>query len=119
MRLPSWARGTLLLVLTLTAGFFIGIGYERHHASTHVEFGPHHMLDRLTVQLALDSTQAKAIAAILARRQGEVDSTWHAMQPHVRAAMDSTLREILAVLRPEQASKYRSMVQRLHPGTLP
>ena len=76
------------------------------------------MLRHLTDQLGLDSAQQTAVALILARRQGTVDSTWHALQPHVRATMDSTLREILDVLRPEQAAKYRKLVETMHPEAL-
>jgi hypothetical protein len=72
----------------------------------------------LTRQLALDSAQQQAIAGIFARRQVAVDSTWHALQPHVRAVMDSTLRDIVAVLRPDQVTKYRRMVETRHPGAL-
>ena len=75
-------------------------------------------MHRLKDELGLDSAQEKAIAAILARRQGAVDSTWHVLQPHVRATLDSTLREIVGVLRPDQAAKYRKMVETMHPGTL-
>ena len=79
---------------------------------------PHHLTRRLKEELALDPAQEQAIAAILARRQGAVDSTWHAMQPHVHATLDSTLREILGVLRPDQSAKYRKMVESMHHGTL-
>lgn len=111
-------KGTFLLALTLVTGIAIGAGYERRRAPSHEAAGPHHMLGRLKDQLDLDSAQESAIGAILARRQSVVDSTWHVLQPHVRATMDSTLREIVGVLRPEQAAKYRQMVGKLHPEAL-
>jgi len=113
-------KGTLLLVATLVAGMLIGVGYERHRIPAHeaAAMDLHHMMRRLDNDLGLDSTQHEAIAAILAHRQTSVDSTWHAVQPHVRATLDSTLQEILGVLRPDQAAKYRSMVEAHHPGTL-
>ena len=116
--MPAWAKGTLMLVVTLAAGVVIGVAYERSRAPRHDMTATHHMMQRLTDELWLDSAQQKAIAAIFARRQATVDSTWHALQPHVRAAMDSTLREISEVLRPDQAAKYRKMVETRHPGTL-
>ena len=115
---PAWLKGTLLLAATLIAGMGIGVAYERGRTSAHEAAGAHHVMHRLTDELELDSVQQKAIATIFARRQGAVDSTWHALQPHVRAAMDSTLREIAGVLRPDQAVKYRHMVESRHPGAL-
>jgi hypothetical protein len=113
-------KGVLLLSLMLASGILIGISYERRRSPSHDSAGTdtHHMLSRFERDLELDSTQRKAIAAILSHHQVAVDSTWHAVQPHVRAAMDSTLQEILAVLRPDQAAKYRQMVEARHPGTL-
>ncbi|MEX2154206.1 MAG: hypothetical protein WD825_12775 [Gemmatimonadaceae bacterium] len=118
MTVPAWVKGTFLLALVLITGIAIGVGYERRRVPSHEPAGSHHMLERLKDQLGLDSTQERAIAAILARRQGAVDSTWHVLQPHVRATMDSTLHEIMGVLRPEQATKYRQMVGMLHPDAL-
>jgi hypothetical protein len=116
--LPAWAKGTLVLAGTLTTGVIIGVSYERHRAPAHQVAGVHHVMHRLKEELELDSAQQKAIAAIFARRQGAVDSTWHAVQPHVHAMLDSTLLEIVDVLRPDQAAKYRKMVETAHPGTL-
>ena len=115
---PAWTKGLLLLAVTLSAGIAIGVGYERRRAPAHETAGSLHMLERLRDRLELDSAQEAAIAAILARRQGAVDSTWHVLRPHVRATMDSTLREILGVLRPEQAAKYRQMMETRHPEAL-
>jgi hypothetical protein len=111
-------KGTLLLAVTLSTGVVIGVGYERRRAPAHEAAGMHHLVSRLTDELRLDSAQQEAIAAILARRQGTVDSTWHTLRPHVRATLDSTLREIVGVLRPDQMAKYRRMVETAHPGAL-
>jgi len=35
----------------------------------------------------------------------------------VHATMDSTLQEVLGVLRPDQAAKYEKMVEAMHPRT--
>lgn len=118
MPLPTWAKGSLLLLLALLTGVVLGMGYERRRVLQHGDTGAHHMLERLTDRLELDSAQQASIAAILARRQGTVDSTWHVLEPHVRATMDSTLREIMGVLRPDQAAKYRAMVGKRHPQAL-
>ena len=120
MTVPAWLKGTLVLGATVSAGIVIGMAYERHHSAPPAvtAMAPHVVMHRLRHDLHLDSAQHAAIAAILARRQGAVDSTWHAMQPHVRATLDSTLQEIIVVLRPDQAAKYRQMVEVMHPGLL-
>jgi hypothetical protein len=116
--LPAWVKGTAMLAVTFAAGALAGVGYERRRPPTHQEgMDAHHVLRRLRDQLGLDSAQENAIATILARRQRMVDSTWHAMQPHVHATMDSTLQEVLGVLRPDQAAKYEKMVEAMHPRT--
>ena len=118
MTIPAWVRGTVLLAVTFTTGIVTGVSYERRRILEHEANGTHHMLRHLSDELGLDTAQQRAIAAILARRQGKVDSTWHVLQPHVRAAMDSTLHEIAAVLRPDQAAKFRNIVETRHPGAL-
>lgn len=119
MVIGNWVKGTLLLAVTLAAGIAIGVGYERRRATPHESHGMHHVLHHLRDELGLDSTQERQVAVILARRQHTVDSTWHSLQPHVRATLDSTLREIDTVLRPDQAAKFRQMVETMHPGALP
>jgi hypothetical protein len=118
MSLPTWARGTLLLVVTLAAGVGIGMTYERHRAPSHaaLETDAHHVMHHFERELGLDSAQQRAIAAIFARHQGAVDSSWHVLQPHVRATLDSTLQEIATVLRPGQLAKYRTLIESRHPG---
>lgn len=107
-----------MLAVTLTAGVAIGVGYERRRTPVHGPAGmeSHHVMHRLKAGLGLDSAQHEAIAVILARRQGTVDSTWHALQPQVHAMLDSTLQEIVHILRPDQVAKYRKMVEAVHSG---
>src|SRR5688572_30824362 len=88
--LPAWLRGTSLLAVTLAAGVALGVSYERRRTSEPEAAGTHHLMGRLHDELGLDQAQRDAIAGILARRQGALDSTWHTLQPHVRAALDST-----------------------------
>ncbi|MGH7710743.1 MAG: hypothetical protein ACREOG_05640 [Gemmatimonadaceae bacterium] len=113
-------KGALLLAVTLAAGIVIGVGYERYRAPAHEPAGmaSHDVLHHFTRELRLDSTQRVEIAAIFARRQGAVDSTWHAVQPHVRETLHLTLREIGGILRPDQLARYRKMMQARHPGVL-
>lgn len=115
-----WIAGVLLLVLTLTAGFGLGIFYERHHRIVRVlpAINLRHLTHRLEHQLDLDSAQSAQIAAILVRRQVVIDSLWRTLRPMVRDALDTTLIEMIAVLRDDQKVKLRGMIAELHPGVL-
>ena len=116
MRAPAWVKGTVLLAVTFVAGAGAGVVYERQRGPRlpTVTTDAHDAHHRLTAELNLDAEQQKAIRAILARRQADVDATWHSMQPHMRATLDSTSQEILALLRPDQAEKFRRLIGRTH-----
>jgi hypothetical protein len=117
--IPVWVKGAALLVVIFAAGVATGIGYERRQGRSHqvMSSGAHDMIHHLASELDLDSTQQQAIKEILARHQSEVNSTWHTMRPHVRATMDSAYREIVAVLKPEQAEKFRRLMDGSHSMT--
>ena len=115
-----WLGLVLLLLLTLGAGFGLGILYSRLH--TEVKVLPaielRHLMHRLEHQLELDSAQSAQIAAILERRQVVIDSLWGNLRPLVRGALDTTLIEMIAVLRDDQKAKLRGMIAEMHPGVL-
>jgi len=117
----AWFRGVLILVLTFAAGAAAGVGYDRHASSAHrpPTMDADHVVQHMRLLLGLDSAQTAAITTILAHHQYAVDSSWRAMQPEVRANLDSTLHEIMGVLRPEQVGRFREMVHVMHPGMLP
>lgn len=119
MRIPGWARGTVLLAVTLAAGFGLGVTYERGRPAAHDArgMGAHDVMHHFTRVLDLDSAQQAAISQILASHQPEVDSSWHTVQPHVRATLDSTRREVASVLRPDQLEKFRKMMETAHPAS--
>lgn len=116
MRIAAWMKGSVLLAVAFASGIAIGTTYERGRRSSlpPASAEAHDAMQHLARVLDLDSEQQRAVAAILNRRQSEVDATWHAMQPHVRATLDSASAEIIAVLRPGQAAKYRKMIEAAH-----
>jgi hypothetical protein len=118
MTLPIWARGMLLLAVTFAAGMTAGVAYERSQGSRHnsVATEAHEVMHHLARELDLDSSQQKAIAEIFARRQTELNSSWRAVEPHVRTTLDSTQQEIAGVLRPDQLAKYQKMRATEHSG---
>ena len=117
MRVPTAVRGTLLLVLVFAAGLSAGVLYERrqNHGHERVAADTHSFPQRLASELQLSPAQQDAINRILARHQQDVESTWHEMQPRVHAALDATEQEIVGVLTPEQAAKFRELTRTHHP----
>ena len=119
MKVPTFVRGTLLLVLVFVAGVSAGIVYERQrdHAHERVPVETHTLLHRLATELELTPAQQQSIDEILARHQKDVESTWHDMQPRVHAALDAAQQEIVTVLTPEQARRFRELMGMHHqPG---
>jgi Spy/CpxP family protein refolding chaperone len=107
-------KASLLLALVFTAGVASGVLYERrderpHHA---VPADAHDLLHGLTRELDLTAAQQQTINEIVARHQREVDSNWQSMRPRVHAALDAAVQEILSVLTPEQATKFRKLAPR-------
>lgn len=115
-----WIALVLMILVTLAAGFGLGLFYARHHVEVRVlpAINLSHLMHRLEHQLELDSAQSVQIGAILARRQVAIDSLWGALRPQVRGALDTTLIEMIAVLRDDQKVKLRGMIAELHPGVL-
>lgn len=112
----TWLQGTLLLLVTLSTGVALGVTYERRRtpASTYPALDSRHLMERFGRDLELSNAQRAAIDTILLHRQRGVDARWREMQPHVRATLDSTFQEISRVLTPEQAAKFRAMVEAAH-----
>lgn len=118
MSVPAALRGTVLLLATFGAGAAAGVVYQRQHATSRevVSMQTHDAMHQLVSELELDSAQQQAIAEILARHQKDIDSAWHTMEPHVRATMTAAHEEIARVLRPEQAEKFRKIMNVMHPA---
>lgn len=111
-------KGWLLLVAVFVAGggagYAIGRDAPASRATNPME--PHAFVQRLSGDLALDSAQRTSIIGILTRRQAAIDSAWRALQPSVRATMDSAQTDIIAVLRPGQRARYVQLFRAAHGG---
>jgi CHASE1-domain containing sensor protein len=118
VKIAAWIKGSALLAVVFASGIVVGTTYERgqRSPSPSVTAEAHDPIQQLTRVLDLDSEQQRSVAAILDRHQSDVDAAWHAMQPHMRATLASASAEIIAVLRPDQAAKYRTMIETAHPG---
>src|SRR5262249_53360590 len=119
MTVPTAVRGALLLVLVFVGGVASGILFERQQSPRHdsASADTHTLLRRLATELDLTPAQQETIDQILVRPQKDRESTWHEMQPRVHAALDAAEKEIVTVLTPEQAAKFRQLTGRHHePG---
>jgi hypothetical protein len=114
----SWLRGSILLLAVFAAGVTIGAVYERRMVAapgSGSPMDPANVMKVLDRDLRLDSAQHASINAILTRHQATIDSTWRAMQPNMRAAIDSTQMEIATVLRADQQAKFIELLRIAHP----
>lgn len=118
MTIPAFIKGGVILVATFVAGLAAGVVVERSGGSRHagISLDAHDPMHRLTADLSLDADQQRAIAAILANHQKDVDAAWHAVQPHARSTMDSACQAIEKILRPDQLERFRKMISARHPN---
>jgi len=112
------ARAIALFLAGCTLAFALGVftGRMTAHAASANPMEPDAVVMTLTRQLQLDSTQQRQIRGIFRRHQGAVDEAWRSVQPHVRAAIDSTQMEVLSALRPEQRARFLDIVRSAHRG---
>ena len=116
--IPSWVRGSLVLLATLGTGVVIGFvaGRARPAAIPPNAMEPAALLRTFDRELSLDSLQHDRIARVLARHQRVIDSAWVAVRPVVRSAIDSAQMEIVDILTAEQRVKYEQLLRVAHPG---
>jgi hypothetical protein len=103
-----------LFAAGLVAGYAIGSPHGLRPSRVDNPMEPHVFVERLTSDLHLDAPQRDSITGILTRRQRVIDSAWRALEPGVRATIDSAQREIIAVLRPAQRAKYMDLFRAAH-----
>jgi ATP-dependent 26S proteasome regulatory subunit len=116
--IPSSVKAFIVLLAVLAAGIVLGRTYERRtvERASASPMNPDNVMRVLEAQLALDSVQRVTIKAILTRRQSAIDAAWRTIQPGVRAAVDSSQMEIVDVLRPEQRTKFLTLLRTSHPA---
>lgn len=112
-RSRTWAAA--LLVATFFAGILVGAGIRTvwvSHTAASRSHGPDRMLASLTGELHLTPPQHDSVRAILQRHWARMNAAWEAVRPRfdtIRADMDS---EVVRLLSPDQAVKYRDHVTR-------
>jgi hypothetical protein len=76
-----------------------------------VQADPLGTIDRL---IQLRPEQRERVAAILEKRQSNIDAVWQETHTKLIATIDSVISEIAAVLDPDQAERFRAAARKLH-----
>lgn len=116
--IPSWVRGSLVLLVTFGTGVATGFvaGRRQPAAMPANAMEPAVLLRTFDRELSLDSSQHERIARVLSNHQRVIDSAWVAVRPVVRSAIDSAQDEIVAILTADQKVKYHQLLRAAHPG---
>jgi hypothetical protein len=118
-RRKRW-RSVLLGIVILLCGVVIGAGGAviviRHvvlHAIQHPEEAPQRITNRVRRMLDLSEHQAAEVKKILTERQKAIVGLRRQIQPQVEKELEKVKEDVAAVLKPEQAKKWRERFDRL------
>jgi Spy/CpxP family protein refolding chaperone len=105
-----------LITLGAAAGVSLDRAVQMHHNSAAVDFHQVHHDPIGVIERVIDlrPEQRERIAAILQRRQHDVDAAWHDAHARINATIDSVMTEITAELDPDQAARFRRLAEELH-----
>ena len=70
-------------------------------------------------ELDLRPEQREKVAAVLARRQGDIDAVWRDTHLRLRATMDSVVEEIAVLLDSAQETRFRMLAEQVHGAHVP
>jgi hypothetical protein len=105
--------GLLIVLLVFVAGIAVGFALPRH-APEGLTLRVTDRIPRELEELDLTATQRERIRAIIAQGQPRVQVVLEGMEPRMRAAFDSTDREIADVLTSTQRAALAT-ARREHP----
>jgi hypothetical protein len=114
-RFPSSRlHAALTLVAVLVIGIALGVTLDRFWVMRAMPASPMNsatLISEMDRRLHLDVAQRDTIASVLRRHQMTVDSAWARVRPSLHAVIDSSQREIMAALRPDQRSAYLAWIR--------
>jgi hypothetical protein len=114
-RFPSSRlHAALTLLAVLVIGIALGVTLDRFWVMRALPASPMNsamLISEMDRRLHLDVAQRDTIASVLRRHQMTVDSAWARVRPSLHAVIDSSQREIIAVLRPDQRSEYLAWIR--------
>lgn len=111
----SRLRVALLLLLVFGAGVAGGVALDRRWLDADgrdgrpEDHGP--VIQRYADSLDLTPRQRARTDSIVARFRERMEEMWSEVEPRYRRMADSARREIEAVLEPEQAERYREILE--------
>lgn len=111
----AWVAAFALLAL----GAVLGITFDRFHVRGGPGSGLHDQVRRDPVgfmdrELSFTPEQRTRIAAIMERRQHQLDTVWQDTHNRLVATIDSLVTEISAELDSSQVPRFNALVDRLH-----
>ena len=113
-------RTFLVGVLILVCGVAIGTGgtvvvMKRIilDAIQHPEKVPQRITDRMRGKLGLTEDQAAKVKAILSDRQNKIQALLRQVRPEVDKEFEKAKEDVAAILKPDQAKKWRERFDRL------
>jgi hypothetical protein len=113
-------RPFLLGLLILICGIAIGTGgtvvVMKHiilNAIQHSERVPQRITDRMRGKLGLTEDQAAKVKAILTERQKKIQALLRQVRPEVDKEFEKAKEDVAAILKPDQAKKWRERFDRL------
>jgi hypothetical protein len=113
-------RSLLLGILILVCGMAIGTGgtvvvMKRIilHSIQHPEKVPQRITDRMRGKLDLTEDQAAKVKAILTESQKKIQDLLRQIQPEVDKEFEKAKEDVAAILKPDQAKKWRDRFDRL------
>jgi hypothetical protein len=116
MLTSTWKAAGLLALAALAGGALgsavtLRIGARGDHGDRGRGYAWY--VEMLHRELRLTPAQEDSVRAILARRDGAMDSIWAEMRPRIDAARGAIRAEIATQLTPGQQEQYRRLTARL------
>lgn len=111
-----------VVIIAFVAGVFIGVAGDRMKLMHDGRLGPPRggermtkfIVQRLTHELDLNSSQQSQVEHILEVHRARMRTIWGSVRPRIHQEMDGANREIESVLTPEQKQKFEKLKMRMH-----
>lgn len=114
----SRGRAALLLLLMFAAGLAVGLATERYALHRDAEDGAEETrregrstIERFADDLGITPEQQARIDPILVETREQMSAVFDRVRPEWEAVVDSARARIEAVLTPDQAERYRALLE--------
>jgi hypothetical protein len=100
-------------------GTFAFVVSRARHAARHPDEAHRRVLERMVGKLDLTPEQQARVQGVIGRRQSAMRAMRRDFQPRVRQELEATVNQVEAELNPEQAKRWRMMVERMMTNWMP